>query len=91
MSILAKQSEKSFRGSTRYRAADIKARKTYFATKHDETIPFDAQMAMAEAAEASIVILDCGHSPFLKKETAAILLEELQNVASQPGVIEATV
>lgn len=50
---------------------DITAPIVYIVTRDDGVIPEHGQRAMAEAACAKIEVLPCGHSPFLRRDMSA--------------------
>ncbi len=67
----------------RYAAADVTATKLYIACEYDDTIHYKAQLAMARAAEAKVTTIPFGHSPFVRPDGAAQIVEIIETAASK--------
>jgi hypothetical protein len=75
------QSWFSLRDPCQHAASEIQAPKIYVACKGDQAVPYEGQIKMATAAGAQIFNLECGHSPFLKKDEVLSIVELLEGVA----------
>ncbi|KAI1088812.1 alpha/beta-hydrolase [Rostrohypoxylon terebratum] len=63
-------------------ASDVRAPKTYVVCTKDKIVPPEKQYQRAAAAGATIVELDCGHSPFLLDKETEVLLDVITKVAN---------
>lgn len=61
--------------------SEIAVPKIYFAAKNDLVVPYEGQKAMAQAASAQIIELECGHSPFLKETETALIVDVIEKAA----------
>lgn len=61
--------------------SEIVAPKIYLAAQNDLIVPYEGQKAMAHAAGAEIVELECGHSPFMKERETSMILDVIEKVA----------
>ncbi|KAI0889654.1 alpha/beta-hydrolase [Annulohypoxylon maeteangense] len=69
------QSEKSSDTDRLTTASDVRAHKTYVVCKKDKIVPPEKQYQRAAAAGATIVELNCAHSPFLLDKETEVLLD----------------
>jgi len=82
MASTVKQSAASFETKCTHSAAEVKASKTYIACRQDEALPIQGQIQLARAAYAKVVELECGHSPFLKTEESARVIDIIIDAAT---------
>ncbi|KAI2472426.1 alpha/beta-hydrolase [Annulohypoxylon bovei var. microspora] len=76
LQMIVWQSESSYDTTERSIAAsDIRAPKTYVVCKKDKIVPPEKQYERAAAAGATVVELDCAHSPFLHDKETEVLLD----------------
>lgn len=76
-----KQSLNSFRSPCRHGTNEIMTKKVYITTVHDQAVPYVAQQIWSQSAEAEVVLLDCGHSPFMKKADASMVIDTVTRIA----------
>ena len=81
MQSMVKQSLQSFRSPVCHGTSEIDSKKIYIATTQDKAVPYELQQHLANAAEAEMQCLECGHSPFMKKEEAAKIINILVDQA----------
>ena len=77
MQSMVKQSLQSFLSPVRHGTREIDSKKIYIATTQDKAVPYELQQHLAKAAEAEMLCMECGHSPFMRKEEAAKIINIL--------------
>ncbi|KAI1372670.1 alpha/beta-hydrolase [Hypoxylon crocopeplum] len=65
-----------------YAASEVRAAKTYVVCKNDKIVKPENQYQRAKAAGATIVELECGHSPFLLEEETKVLIDVITKAAA---------
>ncbi|KAK2606221.1 hypothetical protein QQS21_003392 [Conoideocrella luteorostrata] len=81
MDIMVPQSLVSNISVCAHGTSEIVVPKTYVAARNDLVLPYEGQRAMAQAAGAKMVELECGHSPFLKDKETLLLLDVIEKSA----------
>ncbi|KAI1456549.1 alpha/beta-hydrolase [Annulohypoxylon moriforme] len=75
LQMIVWQSEKMYDNDQLHAASDVRAPKTYVVCKTDKIVPPEGQYQRAAAAGATLVELDCAHSPFLLDKETEILVD----------------
>jgi predicted alpha/beta hydrolase family esterase len=86
MASAVKQSLGAFSTRGTHAAADLWAPATYIASKNDNAVPYEAQLAWAKACRANVMEIDAGHSPFLRDD-ATHVADIIDVVAAQEVVV----
>ncbi|KAH8881876.1 alpha/beta-hydrolase [Thozetella sp. PMI_491] len=76
----APQSFAAWLGTCRHSTTDLPLPKVYVACKRDQALPYHQQLVIAEAIKAKTIHLDTSHSPFVKVENAAKIVEAIDEV-----------
>ncbi|KAI1408734.1 Alpha/beta hydrolase fold-1 [Hypoxylon sp. FL1857] len=81
LQLLVWQSETTYAPERLHVASEVRAKKTYVVCKNDKMVPPEKQYQRAAEAGATVVELDCGHSPFLLEKETALLVDIITKAA----------